>query len=80
MCFKILHGLVDVDLSEFFIVNSDTRTRGHSLKLVGNRFRLDIAKYFFSNRVINSWNALPDSLVNCNSVVLFREKLCALNL
>jgi len=37
------------------------------------RFRLDVRKSVFSNRVINSWNALPTQCVNCNTVDTFKK-------
>ena len=48
--FKILEGQVDLGRS-VFQVNTETRTRGHNLKLVINRARTDYRKYFFTNRV-----------------------------
>ena len=35
---------------------------------------------FFSNRVINIWNALPDSIVKSPSVNSFESKINSLNL
>ena len=45
LCFKMLKGFVDVDVSEFFErVAPDSVTRGHRYKLVhptrGHRYRL----------------------------------------
>ena len=34
---------------------------------------------FFSNRVINIWNALPDSIVKSPSVNSFKSKINSLN-
>ena len=56
------------------ILNS-TRTRRHRFKLVKSRARLDIRKYFFSNRVIDYWNKLPEHVVEANSVNMFKNRL-----
>ena len=39
------------------------------------RFRLNIRKYAFCNRVIDNWNALSASCVNCNSINTFKKHL-----
>ena len=37
----------------------DSKVRGHTCKIVTNTFCLDVRKYFFSNRVVDAWNELP---------------------
>ena len=51
----------------------NSRTRGHKLKIVKNRSRLNIRKNFFSQRVVNDWNALPVIVVESESVNSFKN-------
>ena len=39
------------------------------------RSRLDIRKFFFSQRVIDHWNNLPDYVVKAINVNSFKNKL-----
>src|SRR6218665_4191611 len=36
--------------------------KGHSLKLYHKSMRLDVRKFFFSQRIVDNWNSLPCSL------------------
>jgi hypothetical protein len=49
-------------------------TRGHRFKLAKARSKLDIRKNFFSQRVVNSWNGLPESVVEADSVNNFKSR------
>ena len=56
-CYKIVVGLVDVDVNEFFVLSSASHTRGHVYKLY-KPHSSDI-RSSFCERIINVWNSLP---------------------
>ena len=66
--FKILNGFSVVSVDTFFAPNDDTRTRGHSRKLLKRRCNKDLRHHFFSERVVNRWNKLPSYTVDAKSV------------
>jgi len=74
--YKILSGFEKVSCHHFFqLQSSGYHTRGHSMKLQVQRSRLDTRKYFFSQRVVQHWNSLPQSVVDATSVTSFKRRL-----
>lgn len=71
--YKFVRGINKVDYRKFFTISNSNRTRGHKYKLVKSRSRLDIRKNFFSQRIVNNWNALPAEVVDAKSVNCFKK-------
>ena len=83
LMFKIKNNLIDIDFDKFFKnkLSTNYNLRGHDQQL-------DIPKYsgskyhdnFFSNRILNIWNNLPQDLVNSRNLYTFKTNLNKLNI
>ena len=72
--FKIIKGFDDLNPQIFFQMGQNN-TRGHQYKIFKGRFISEVGRNVFSNRVVNNWNGLPDSVVESDSVNQFKNRI-----
>ena len=70
--YKILFGLTDLNMSDFFATRTDSITRGHPYRLVKQRCIINARRDFFSVRVINPCNSLPATAQDFKSLTCFK--------
>ena len=57
--YKCTTGMIDIDKTDFIQPNN-SRTRGHSKKLLIKEGKKDVKKHSFPNKFIEPWNDLPE--------------------
>ena len=68
--FKVITGKEHVNSSKFFELSDITSgLRGHSLNLFKLRCCTTIRQNFFSLRVINEWNKLPQEIIDAPPII-----------
>ena len=77
MYYKIIHRLIDLDPSDFFIFAPNPELgRGPHLRLHKSLCQSDVELNSFSNRAVNCWNELPSEMVTAKLGFLgFKYKL-----
>ena len=65
----------DINYENFFSFPATNITRGHDMKLLKPHTNCLTRASFFSVRVMNDWNSLPQSVINANSPKQFKNLL-----
>ena len=72
--FKIIKGFEHVNSELFFPLSINTpHLRGHDLNLFKKGVKLNVRKNFFSQRVVNDYNILPETVINSTSINRLRK-------
>ncbi len=66
---------MNVDARLTFSIDNTPRTRSNGVKLRCKLVQLDCTKFFFTNDKVKEWNKLPPSVMQCNTINSFKNKL-----
>ena len=72
--YKYLNGHYDTEKPSFEMTKAP-QLRGHSMRIQKQRGRLELRTNYFSNRVNQVWNDLPESVVTAPSTNTFKNRL-----
>ena len=73
--YRILNGLEKINPDSLFTRSRYTNIRCYTMKLEKKHVHLDIRKYFFTQRVLDYWNALPQTAINAENINHFKYQL-----
>ena len=73
--FKWIKGINKGNIDQVLEFSSQDMTRGNGYKLEKLRFRTDIVRYWFTNRVVNDWNRLGRHVISAESIGSFKRRL-----
>ena len=84
LLYKILHKMIYINLQDTISISNILSTynfRRHSLQLTPHPLCNTNMRYnFFSNRIIQIWNKLPEHLISSKSLEIFKISLHKFNL
>ena len=78
-CYKVIFGLVSVNLNDFFTLSTVSTTRGHKYKLYKPQCCCSVRQMCFVERMINVWNSLPPT-VSFSSLATFKYTIHCVNI
>ena len=73
--YKITHGMYDTSTTASLFTYNTSNTRGHPYKLTKFSVNTKVFQVFFTNRIVNNWNDLPETVVKSGSVNSFKTAL-----
>jgi len=73
--YKIITGKYYLCVAPTLPKGSTSITRGNDLRLLKSHVKYDLHKFGFPNRVVNTWNSLPNWVVSANTTNTFKSRL-----
>jgi len=73
--YKIVSGKYYSAITPTLIILDTYKTRGNDLRLQKSRLKYDIRKFYFTNRVVDQWNSLPNWVVTASNAKIFKKRI-----
>ena len=73
--FRIAKGFDNLNFTDFFELDTNSRTRGHNLKIKKTYCNTNKKIWSFPYRAINHWNTLPKAAIECDTINAFKTAL-----
>ena len=67
MTYIIINHRVEMD-ARFMKMNTESRTRGHNMKLKISQSKIETRRNFFTNRIKKRWNGLSQEIINSKAI------------
>ena len=76
--FKLMHNYDDVDRRQFFQTAGEesvrvTRQSSDALNILTTRCKTEVRRNFFTNRVAENWNKLPENIKGAGNIKTFKS-------
>jgi len=73
--YKLIHGLVHLEIPNCFTETVNSITRGHSMRVRVAHCKTEVRSNYFGIKTAKIWNALPATVVEAPSVHCFKHSL-----
>ena len=73
--YKIINQKYDCAVAPKLIFNPSSVTRGNKYRLFKHRCHYDLRKFSFTNRIVNIWNSLSNTVAEVDTVDKFKLRL-----
>ena len=73
--FKWYRGYNKGDVSKILRISNQDRTRNNGFKIEKSRYKKELGKNWFSNRVVDEWNRLSSQVVGAKTIESFKRRL-----
>ena len=72
MAYNIINHRVEMD-ARIMKMNTESRTRGHTMKFKISRSKIEIRRKPFTNRIKKRWNGLSQEIINSKAIDAFKR-------